>query len=141
LKHLKSQTEYVLGNQASNFLFSVTSELPNSIDSPSLAFGCLRQKRILGQECWEHARMMYFINWIFTAILALRNRLAQSTQKTGSDCVGMDPLPNQGCSSCQGASSLTRIIGAIILTPALILAGVFPLGLSEVKNGKYLNAS
>lgn len=27
LKHLKSQTEYVLGNQASNFLFSIISEL------------------------------------------------------------------------------------------------------------------
>jgi hypothetical protein len=27
VKHLKSQTEYVLGKQASNFLFSIASEL------------------------------------------------------------------------------------------------------------------
>jgi hypothetical protein len=81
--------------------------------------------------------MMYFINWIYNAILALRNRLAQSTQKTGSGCVALDPLPKQGYGSSQGASSLTRIIGAIILTPALIMAGVFPLEQSEVKYGKY----
>ena len=81
--------------------------------------------------------MMYFINWITNVILALRNRLAQSTHQTGSGCVALDPLPNQGYGSCRGASSLTRIIGAIIFTPALILAGVFPLNLCEVKYGKY----
>ena len=81
--------------------------------------------------------MMYFINWICNAILALRNRLAQSTQKTGSGCVALDPLPKQGYGSSQGASCLTRVIGAIIFTPALILAGVFPLFTSEVKYGKY----
>jgi hypothetical protein len=70
--------------------------------------------------------MMVFINWIYNAILALRNRLAQSTQKTGSGCVVLDPLPSQDYGSSQGASCLTRIIGAIILTPALIWAGVFP---------------
>ena len=81
--------------------------------------------------------MMYFINWICNAILALRNRLAQSTQKTGSGCVALDPLPNQGYGSSRGASSLTRIIEAIIFTPAFILAGVFSLDLFEVKYGKY----
>jgi hypothetical protein len=81
--------------------------------------------------------MMYFLYWIFNAILALHNRLAQSTQKTGSGCVALDPLPKQGYGSCRGASSLSRIIGAIIFTPALILAGVFPLDLCEVKYGKY----
>ena len=80
--------------------------------------------------------MMYFINWTFNAILALHNRLAQSTQKTGSGCVALDPLPNQGYGSSQGASCLTRIIEAIIFTPAFILAGVFPLDTSEVQYGK-----
>lgn len=80
--------------------------------------------------------MMYFINWTFNAILALHNRLAQSTQKTGSCCVALDPLPNQGYGSSRGASSLTRIIEAIIFTPAFILAGVFPLDTSEVQYGK-----
>ena len=78
--------------------------------------------------------MMYFIKIIKNVILTINNRLAQSTQKTGSGCVALDPLPNQGYGSSQGASCLTRIIGAIIFTPALILAGVFP---SEVKYGKY----
>lgn len=81
--------------------------------------------------------MMHFINWIFNAILALCNRLAQSTQKIGSGCVAMDALPIQVYGSCQWASILTGIIGAIIFTPALILAGVFPLFTSEVKYGKY----
>ena len=81
--------------------------------------------------------MMYYINLICNAILALHNRLAQSTQKTGSGCVALDPLPKQGYGSSQVASSLTRIIGAIIFTPALILAGVFTFDLSEVKYGKY----
>jgi len=62
--------------------------------------------------------MMCFITWIHRAILAVHNRLAQSTQKTGSGCVVLDPLPNQDCGSSQEASSLTRIIGAIIYTPA-----------------------
>jgi len=84
--------------------------------------------------------MMYFINLNCNAILALCNRLAQSTQKTRSGCVVLDPLPNQDYGSSQGASSLTRIIVAIIFTPALILAGVFPLDLSEVKCGKYIIA-
>ena len=81
--------------------------------------------------------MMYFIKIINNVILTINSRLAQSTQKTGSGCVALDPLPNQGYGSSQGASSLTRIIGAIILTPAKIKAGVFPLDLSEVKYGKY----
>ena len=67
--------------------------------------------------------MMYYINWVCNAILALRNRLAQSTQKTGSGCVVLDTLPIQDYGSSQEASSLTRIIGTIIFTPALILAG------------------
>ena len=71
--------------------------------------------------------MMVFINLISNAILALCSRLAQSTQKTRSGCVVLDPLPNQDYGSSQGASSLTRIIGAIISTTALILAGVFLL--------------
>ena len=79
--------------------------------------------------------MMYYINWICNAILALRNRLAQSTQKTGSGCVALDPLPIQDYGSSQEASSLTRIIGTIIFTPAKIKAGVLPFDLSEVKYG------
>ena len=55
---------------------------------------------------------------IHSAILALRNRLAQFTQPTGSDCVVLGHLPIQGYGSSQEASSLTRIIGAIIYTPA-----------------------
>ena len=71
--------------------------------------------------------MMVFINLNGNAILAICSRLAQSTQKTRSGCVVLDPLPNQDYGSSQGASCLTRIIGAIILTPVMILAGVFPL--------------
>lgn len=84
--------------------------------------------------------MIYFIICLYNVILALRNRLAQSTQKTRSGCVALDPLPNQGYGSSQGASSLTRIIGAFIFTPALILVGVFPLNPCEVINGKYIIA-
>jgi hypothetical protein len=62
--------------------------------------------------------MMFFIIRIQRAILAMHNRLAQSTQMTRSDCVVLDPLPNQDYGSSQEASSLTRIIGAIIYTPA-----------------------
>ena len=71
--------------------------------------------------------MRSFKYWIFNVILALCSRLAQSTQKTRSGCVVLDPLPNQDYGSSQGASCLTGIIGAIILTPVMILAGVFPL--------------
>lgn len=62
--------------------------------------------------------MTHFIVWMYRAILAPYNRLAQFTHRTRSDCVVLVLLPKQDYGSRQEASSLTRIIGAIIYTPA-----------------------